>query len=158
MASPAPQPDDNHAPEEVPGNNHNPEANNNGGGDIIELPYPATSLVIAQCFGYVRRTRTWAAFLCASFYDDDDNELWHTEILIGSQLNYNRAAEHLFGSGKWCLSSHVFVHPVPYSVSSCIPSGLCLVLLLVPSHLPFHRMLWTILQLDLRTRSPRSDD
>ncbi|KAK7923786.1 hypothetical protein PG985_007857 [Apiospora marii] len=68
------------------------------GGVTIELPYPATSLVIAQCFGYIRRTRTWAAFLCASFYDADDNELWHTEILIGSQLNYNRAAEHLFGS------------------------------------------------------------
>ncbi|KAK8097519.1 hypothetical protein PG984_016658 [Apiospora sp. TS-2023a] len=104
----APQPDYN-AEAREPQQDHND--NDNNGGDIIELPYPATSLVIAQCFGYVRQTRTWAAFLCASFYDADDNELWHTEILIGKQLNYNRAAEHLFGSDNTNFSpSHNRLH------------------------------------------------
>ncbi|KAK8054788.1 hypothetical protein PG993_000015 [Apiospora rasikravindrae] len=88
-----------------------PQQPDNDNNVTIELPYPAVSLVVAQSFGYIRRTRTWAWFVCASFYDADDNELWHTEILVGSQLNYNLAAEHLFGSDSTNFSpSHNRIH------------------------------------------------
>ncbi|KAK8875309.1 hypothetical protein PGQ11_005823 [Apiospora arundinis] len=63
---------------------NNTQAQGNDNSVTIELPYPAVRLVVAQTGAYIPDTRSWAGFLCASFYDADDNELWHTEILIGS--------------------------------------------------------------------------
>ncbi|KAK8021930.1 hypothetical protein PG990_007068 [Apiospora arundinis] len=63
---------------------NNTQAQGNDNSVTIELPYPAVRLVVAQTGAYIPHTRSWAGFLCASFYDADDNELWHTEILIGS--------------------------------------------------------------------------
>ncbi|KAK8096255.1 hypothetical protein PG999_014277 [Apiospora kogelbergensis] len=78
---------------------NNAQAQGNDNPVVIELPYPAVRLDIAQSFAYIPQTRIWAAFLCASFYDADDNELWHTELLVGSfpELAHHREALEFFG-------------------------------------------------------------
>ncbi|OTB10872.1 hypothetical protein K445DRAFT_370794 [Daldinia sp. EC12] len=53
----------------------------------VELPYPATKLVVGQYFWIHPSRRSWAWLVVGSFYDSDDCELWHIEILIGCRDN-----------------------------------------------------------------------
>ncbi|OTB03249.1 hypothetical protein M426DRAFT_24035 [Hypoxylon sp. CI-4A] len=49
----------------------------------LELPYPATELVIAQYFRCHPSQHTWAWLVVGTFYDSEHRELWHIELFLG---------------------------------------------------------------------------
>ncbi|KAI1647489.1 uncharacterized protein F4817DRAFT_358578 [Daldinia loculata] len=54
---------------------------------LIELPHPATKLIVGQYFWIHPSRRSWAWLVVGSFYDSEARELWHIEIFIGYRDN-----------------------------------------------------------------------
>lgn len=50
--------------------------------DQLSFPSPATKCIIGQYFYCTRSPRFWGWLIVGTFYDDDGNNLWQTEILI----------------------------------------------------------------------------
>ncbi|KAM0194179.1 hypothetical protein ACHAPQ_005863 [Fusarium lateritium] len=49
----------------------------------VELPAPATKLIITQHLKASRDSPYWAWIIVAAFYDCDNNVLWSTEVFAG---------------------------------------------------------------------------
>ncbi|KAM0210658.1 hypothetical protein ACHAPA_005141 [Fusarium lateritium] len=49
----------------------------------VELPAPATKLIITQHLKASRDSPYWAWIIVGAFYDCDNNVLWSTEVFAG---------------------------------------------------------------------------
>ncbi|KAL7619371.1 hypothetical protein AAE478_009908 [Parahypoxylon ruwenzoriense] len=50
---------------------------------VVELPYPATKLIIGQHLWVHPSRHSWAWLIVGSFYDAEDYEIWHLELFLG---------------------------------------------------------------------------